>query len=291
MDIVCLRENLKKLIPDRFWLQYLFKRAMGYPLDLKAPATYNEKLNWLKLYDRNPKYIKMVDKYEAKKWAAGIIGEDHIITTYGIWNCFDDINFDTLPSKFVLKCTHDSGTVKIIRNKADMDLIKLKDYFNERMSRNHYWNAREWSYKFIKPRILAEKYVEDEITKELRDYKFFCFDGNVKFLFIASDRQKPNEDVKFDFFDKDFNHMTLRQGHPNSKILPEKPPHFEEMKILASKLSKDIPHVRIDLYEANGHIYFGEMTFYHFGGIVPFVPEKWDLEFGKMINLPQRKRT
>ena len=156
------------------------------------------------------------------------------------------------------------------------------------MNRNFYWWEREWPYKSVKPRIIAEQYMEDAATAELRDYKFFCFNGEVKALFIATERQKEGEEVKFDFFDADFNHLPVRQGHPNAQIAPEKPVTFAEMKRLATKLSEGIPHVRVDFYEVNGKIYFGELTFYHFGGAVPFEPSEWDKTFGDWITLPAK---
>ena len=158
------------------------------------------------------------------------------------------------------------------------------------MKKNLYWRAREWVYKDLMPKIIAEQYMEDEKTSELRDYKFFCFDGEVKMLFVATERQKQNEEVKFDFFDVDYNRLPFKQGHPNAKVLPEKPQCFDEMKELAAKLSKGIPHVRVDFYEVNGKVYFGELTFFHFCGLVPFEPEEWDFKLGSWIELPMEKK-
>lgn len=283
-----LVETFSPIFGDEKYLKLMFKYRMGYELNLENPQTYSEKLQWLKLYDKNPLYTKLVDKHEVKAYVASRVGSKYVIPELGLWDKPEDINWDTLPQKFVLKTTHGGGNSGVVvckdKNKLDKQLTIKR--LNESMKQDLYKDSREWPYKNVPKRILAEEYVEDAATQELRDYKFFCFDGEVKFLFVGSERQKPGEDVKFDYFDSDYNHLILRQGHPNSKVLPEKPSCFEEMKEIASKLSKGIPHVRVDLYEANGHVYFGEMTFYHFGGIVPFEPAKWDEEFGKMINLP-----
>ena len=289
--IATLIQRLNFLFADEMYLRLFYKYRMGHPLNLKAPLTYNEKLNWLKLNDRNPLYTKLVDKYEVKNYVAEKAGKQYVIKTLGIWDNPEDIEWDILPNQFVLKTTHGGGNSGVVVCKAKEEINKglIVNRLNEAMHQNLYKDSREWPYKNVPKRIIAEEYVEDEATKELRDYKFFCFNGKVEFLFIGSERQKPGEDVKFDFFDKDFNHLIIRQGHPNSKVLPEKPSRFEEMKELAAKLSEGIPHVRIDLYEANGKVYFGEMTFYHFGGVVPFEPEEWDITFGKMIILPQKR--
>lgn len=281
-------EVLSPLFGDKKYLELMFKYRMGYELNLLNPKTYSEKLQWLKLNDKNPLYTKLVDKHEVKSFVSEKAGSQYVIPELGLWNNPDEIDWDKLPERFVLKTTHGGGNTGVVvckdKNAFDRELAIKR--LKQSMRQDLYKDSREWPYKNVPKRILAEQYVEDTATNELRDYKFFCFDGVVKFMFVGSERQKPGEDVKFDFFDSDYNHLVLRQGHPNSKVLPEKPSCFEEMKEVASKLSKGIPHVRVDLYEANGHVYFGEMTFYHFGGIVPFEPAKWDDDFGEMIHLP-----
>ena len=258
---------------------------MGSELNIKKPQTYNEKLQWLKLYDRKPIYSTMVDKYEVKKYVASIIGEDHIIPTLGVWDHFDDINFNLLPNQFVLKCTHDSGTTIICKDKKKFDKRATREKIEKRLKRNYYWCGREWPYKNVKPRIIAEPYMENKTTHDMRDYKFFAFNGVVKALFIATERNSPGE-TKFDFFDADFNHLPFTNGHPNAEKVPSKPLKFEEMKTIASMLSKGIPQLRVDLYEVNGIVYFGEMTFFHWNGMVPFNPPEWDTVFGNWIKLP-----
>lgn len=272
---------------DEEYLKRLYKARIGRELNLSHPKTFNEKIQWLKLHDRKPIYTTMVDKYTAKQYVADRIGEEYIIPTLGVWDKFEDIDFDALPNQFVLKCTHDSGGLVICRDKSSLDKQKAKEKIERSLKKNYYWSGREWPYKDVKPRIIAEQYMEDTKTEELRDYKFFCFDGVAKALFIATDRQKEDEEVKFDFYDMEFRHLDFKQGHPNASVSPAKPETFNEMRQLAEKLSKGIPHLRVDFYEVNGKAYFGELTFSHFSGMVPFNPEKWDETFGSWIRLPE----
>ncbi len=273
---------------DETYLRMVFRIKMRKRLNLENPQTYNEKLQWIKLYDRQPQYTKMVDKYEVKKYVADVIGEEYIIPTLGVWDKADDINFDKLPNQFVLKCTHDSGSFIICTDKCKLNYQNTRNKLNSCLRNNSYWGTREWPYKKVKPRIIAEKYMEDE-TGELRDFKFFCFDGKMKALFIATDRSNPKVETKFDFFDEEFNHLPFTNGHPNALTCVPKPDGFEEMKKVAEKLSQGIPQSRIDLYNINGKIYFGEITFFHWSGLTPFVPEEWDYTFGSWIKLPQKK--
>lgn len=271
---------------DEKYLKKLFRYRMGYELNLDDPSTFNEKLQWLKLYDRKPEYTKMVDKYEAKLIVENVIGKEYIIPTLGIWNHFDEIDFDKLPNQFVLKCTHDSGGLVICRDKASFDRKNARKKIQKCLRQNYYRQGREWPYKDVKPRILAEQYMEDEETHELRDYKIFTFDGVPKALFIATERGSK-EETKFDFFDADFNHLPFTNGHPNADVMPAKPKTFEEMKSLAAKLSENIPQLRVDFYEVNGKAYFGELTFSHWSGMMPFNPPEWDKTFGDWIKLPE----
>ena len=273
------------LIPDKWYLQLLYRRVFDKKLDLRNPKGYNEKLFWMKLYDHRPEYTTMVDKFAVKKYVADIIGEEYIIPTLGVWDKPEDIDWDKLPDQFVLKCTHDSGGLVICREKEKLDLQSAMNKLRKSLKTNYYKAGREWPYKNVPRRIIAEKYMEDKSVGELPDYKFFCFDGEVKALFIGTER--GTGDVKFDYYDADFNHLDLMQLHPMSgKDLP-KPQHFEKMKELASMLSKGLPQVRVDFYNINGDIYFGEMTFFHHGAVIPFHPEIWDYTFGSWIKLPQ----
>lgn len=276
---------IRNAIPDRMYISIMYRYRMGKRLNLKDPKTYNEKLQWMKLNYHIPEYSLLVDKEAVKRKVAEIIGQEYIIPTLGVWTSFDDIDFESLPNQFVLKCTHDSGGIVICTDKRYFNMENARRTINKSMKTNYYKLGREWPYKNVVPRIIAEQYMEDYTTKELRDYKFFCFDGNVKYLFVASDRQK-DEDTKFDFFDADYNHLRIIQGHPNASVTPKRPKNFEQMKILAEKLSANMPHVRVDFYEVNGKIYFGELTFYHHGGWTPFDPEEWDRIFGDCLVLP-----
>ncbi len=278
--------HIDGLIPDKLFLQMLYRRVLDKRLDLNNPITFNEKLQWMKLYDRRPEYTTMVDKYAVKKYVADIIGEEYIIPTLGVWDKPEEIDWESLPDQFVLKCTHDSGGLVICRDKSKLDKPAAIEKLRKSLKRSYYKLGREWPYKNVPKRILAEKYMEDTSVGDLPDYKFFCFDGVVKAMFIGTER--GSGDVKFDYYDAEFNHLDLIQEHPMSGRNLTKPEHFDEMKQLASKLSKGLPQVRVDFYNINGAIYFGELTLFHHGGIVPFHPESWDYEFGNWIKLPEK---
>ena len=274
-------------ISDETYLKLVFRIKMGKKLNLKNPQTYSEKLQWIKLFDRRLEYTQMVDKYEAKYYVKERIGEKYIIPTLGVWDNANDIDFEKLPNQFVLKTTHDSGGIIICKDKSKLNIESAKKKLSKCLKHNFFWGMREWPYKNVKPRIIAEKYMEDE-TGELRDFKFFCFNGEVKAMFLATDRSNPNEETKFDFFDENFHHLPFTNGHPNAQKMFVKPDGFEKMKELASKLSKGIPQVRIDFYNIKGEIYFGEITFFHWSGLMPFNPEDWDYKFGSWINLSNK---
>lgn len=279
-------------LPDSVYLCLFYRFLMGKRLNLRNPKTFNEKLQWLKLYYRRPEYTTMVDKYAVKDYVASVIGSEHVIPTLGVWDKTKAIEWDKLPNQFVLKTTHGGGSegVIICKDKNKLDKKKVVEKLNVSLQQDVYQTAREWPYKNVQRRIIAEEYVDPVPgLNDLPDYKFFCFDGEVKALFVGTERQKEGEDVKFDFFDADFNHLPFKQGHENAAIMPSKPKNFELMKQLATKLSKGIPHVRVDLYDTGSQVLFGELTFYHFGGVVPFRPEKWDMWFGEMLKLPQTK--
>lgn len=271
---------------DRKYLETLFPLRVGYHLNLDNPQTYCEKLQWLKLYDRRPEYTQMVDKVEAKKYVSEIIGEKYIIPTLAVYDRAEDIDFDALPSQFVLKCTHDSGGGVICKDKTLLDRKTTVKKLKKFLKKNYFCKNREWPYKNIKPRIIAEQYLTDG-GGELNDYKFFCFAGVPKVMFIATERFNKNEETKFDFYDMNFNHLPFTNGHPNAYVRPKKPMRFEEMKSLAAKLSVNIPQIRVDFYEVNGNVYFGELTFFHWSGMKPFVPVEWDYKFGELIHLPE----
>lgn len=269
------------VLDDEKYLRIRFEAKMGYPLHLEKPLTYNEKLQWLKLHDRKEIYKKMVDKYEVKKYINRFVSDEFIIPTLGVWDEFDKIDFDTLPNKFVLKCTHDTGSVIICKDKKTFDKFKAKDVMESALKRNLYWLGREWPYKDIQPRIIAEKYLEDKSDGELRDYKLFCFHGVVKAMLIATGRMvSDGREACTDFFDEKLKHIDMRSGHPNSLIQPHLPDNYEIMKKIAEKLSSGIPHLRVDFYEVNGRVYIGELTFYHQSGTVAIEPLAKDIEWG-----------
>lgn len=271
---------------DEDFLKKQFKNVFGYELNLENPKTFNEKLQWIKLNDRQDEYTMLVDKFSVKSYVSKMIGEEYIIKTLGVWDSFDDIDFDKLPNQFVLKCTHDSGGLVICKDKQKLNIKAIRKKINSCLARNYYLQNREWPYKNITPRIIAEPYLEDQKTGELRDFKFFAFNGVVKALYIAKDRMNDQKETKFDFFDSEFNHLSIINTHPNAQMIPEKPQNFELMKKLAETLSSGIPHVRVDFYEVNGKVYFGEMTFFHNSGFIPFEPKEWDLVFGEWLELP-----
>ena len=278
--------DLANVLSDKTFIKIEYRNRMRKKLNLKTPQTFNEKLQWLKIYDRKPIYTTMVDKYEVKNYVADKIGDEYIIPTVGVWDSFDEIDFDSLPDQFVLKCTHDSGGLVICKDKSKLNKEKAKKKIELSLNRNYYYHGREWAYKDVKPRVIAEKYMEDKNSKDLKDYKFFCFDGKVKAMFIATDRFTQGVETKFDFYDTNFEHLPFTNGHPNAECVIEKPKHFEKMKELAEILSKGIPQIRVDFYEIDDEVYFGELTFFHWSGMVPFVPEKWDYVFGEWIELP-----
>lgn len=278
------------LLTDRYYLSRMYYYRMGKKINWNNPATYNEKLQWLKLYDRNPDYTSLVDKYEVKAHVIQLIGKEHVAETLGVWSSPDEIDFTTLPRQFVLKTTHGGGNcgVLICKDKTTWNLDEARKTLRHSLAQDLYRDSREWPYKNIQKRIIAEEYLEDFATGELRDYKFFCFYGIVKALFVATERQ-TREEPFFNFFDRDFKELEIKQGHPRSNKLFKRPAEFEDMIKMAESLSAGIPHVRIDLYVANGCIYFGEFTFYHFGGMVPFEPSSWDKTFGEWLKLPPTK--
>ena len=274
-------------LSDKEFLEKAYKALMGRSLNLLSPRAYTEKLQWLKLYDRREIYTKMVDKAQAKQYIYDVLGTDeYCIETLGVWDSVENIPFDELPNQFVLKCTHDSGGIVICKDKSKLNVDEAKRILNRGLNNSFYLRTREPQYKEVVPRIIGEPYVEDTKTGELRDYKFFCFDGKVKALFVATDRQKAGEPTKFDFFDLDYNHLPIINGHPNASIPPEKPENFSLMISIAEKISAGFPHIRVDFYEANGKPYIGELTLHHFSGFEPFVPDEWDYTFGSWLKLP-----
>lgn len=275
-----------KFMNDEKYLTKKYKLILKKNLNLDNPQTFNEKLQWLKLYDRKPEYTTMVDKYAVKKYVADIIGEEYIIPTLGVWNQFDEIDFDKLPNQFVLKCTHDSGGIVICKDKNKLDLKSAKKKIEKCLKRNYYWSSREWPYKDVKPRIIAESYMEDSKYGSLTDYKFFCFNGKMKCLYISIGSHTTKQ--KLQFFDRNFDILPIkRSDYLDFDKIPEKPFHLDDMIVLAEKLSRDIPHTRIDFYYIHNRIYFGEITFFTGSGFIPFTDKKWDYKLGSWLKLPK----
>ena len=269
--------------PDKMYLSLLYYLRFGKILDLKNPQTFSQKLNWEKIYDRNPLYTKMADKYEVKKHVANIIGDEYVVSNYGVWEKFDQIDFSKLPNQFILKCTHDSSGVVPCKNKASFDLKAAKQIIGRSLRHSYYLEGREWPYKNVRPRIIADMLLDDGRTGELQDYKWWCFNGEPKVMYITN--KGIAGQVYENFYDMEFNVLDIDHGFP--RIFPEydKPKEFELMKELAAKLSQDIPFVRVDFFDIHGKVYFGEFTFFDHAGLRPFVSEKWDNILGEWLNL------
>lgn len=283
--------NYRKMLnwlPDKVFLDAAFRARFGRKLDLKNPKAFNEKLQWMKLYNRNPVYTMMVDKYLVRNYVREIIGEEYLIPLLGAWDDPDKIDFDKLPMQFVLKCNHNSGLgMCICKDKNKLDIAKVKNDLRKGLKQDYYLTGREWPYKNVPRKIIAEKYMVDESGYELKDYKYYCFDGKVRIVMINSDRMSSLE-TKANYFDENYQPLDFVWGYENAKIPPAKPEKFEEMKSLAEKLSEGIPHVRIDFYQTPQGIFFGEMTFFDGSGFDAIEPIEWDYKIGSWINLPRK---
>lgn len=276
-------EKLSRFYSDRRYLEKMFPLQVGYPLNLDDPQSFNEKIQWLKLHDRKDVYTQMVDKSEAKKYVASIIGEEYINPTICLYDSVKDIDFDKLPNQFVLKCTHDSGGIVICNDKAKFDktaALQKLDFF---LHRNYFLFNREWPYKNVKPRILAERYLVDESGWQLKDYKVFCFNGEPKFIEVDYDRYVHH---KLNVYDLDWNYIDFYMtSHNDPNVIIEKPKKLELMLELCRKISKDIKFLRVDFYSIGDQLYFGELTFHPGSGFIDFYPKEYDWKLGKMLNL------
>lgn len=273
--------GLLNFLPDKIYLKWMFSAIVKEKLDFKNPKTFNQKLQWLKLYNRKDEYTKMVDKYLVREYIKEKIGEDYLIPLLGVYTHFDEIPFHELPNAFVIKCTHDSGGVVICEDKNHFDFEKAKKKINTCLKRNYYYRGREWPYKNIEPKIIIEKYMGND----LKDYKFMCFHGEVKCSFVCSNRN-TKEGLHVTFFDLDFHKMPFERHYPSSIEEIQKPIHYQKMLELSAILSKNIPFVRVDFYEIDGKIYFGELTFFPGNGTEEFTPRKYDELLGEWIILP-----
>ena len=274
---------------DAKYLKKKFRLTMGKSLDLDAPVTFNEKLQYLKLYDRNPLYSVLVDKAAVKTYVAQTIGEQYVVPTLGVWENPQDIDFEALPSQFVLKCTHNSGVgVCVCKDKAAFDMENAKAALARGLQKNYYLAEREWPYKEVAPRILAEQYLENSAASGLIDYKIHCFNGVPRLVLVCNDRFSASG-LTEDFFSPAWEHLPIKRPNiPNAATPAAKPEKWDDMLALAEKLAKDIPFVRVDFYFAGGRFYFSEMTFFPAAGFAPFEPESWDKTLGDWLTLPDK---
>ena len=269
-------------ISDKTLIKMQYKFKIGKNLDISSPKTFNEKIQWLKLYGNLQNYSHLVDKYEVRKYIAETIGEEYLIPLIGVWDRFDDIDFEELPNQFALKCTHDSGSVIICTNKSAFNIKETKNKLNKCLKRNFYYPTREPQYKNIKPRIIGEKYMVDESGIELMDYKIFCFNGEPKIIQVNYNR---NIDHRLNFYDTEWNYISiqLKPHLTDPTKLIDKPNNLDKMLTLAKTLSKNYPFVRVDFYSINDKIYFGELTFTPNAGYKEFEPEEFGVQLGNLM--------
>lgn len=271
-------------LTDKKYLEYRFLSEMGYKLNLKNPQTFNEKLQWLKLYDRNPEYTKMVDKYEVREYIKEKIGEEYLIPLIGVYDKFDDIDFDKLPNQFVIKCNHDSGGLIICKDKNRLDIETARKKINRSLKTNYYYSGREWPYKNVKPRIIIEKYMEDSNKSDLIDYKLFCFNGIPKIVLVCSERFSSSNMCET-WFDMNWKLIDMTESGHRVDSTISKPKQLKKMVELSKKLSKNIPFIRVDWYEIGDKLYFGELTFYPASGFEKFEPKEWNKKIGDMLSI------
>ncbi|KNZ42032.1 ATP-grasp fold amidoligase family protein [Acetobacterium bakii] len=269
-------------VPDRFYLKLQYRHYFGKELNLDNPVTFNEKLQWLKLYDRKPEYTQMVDKYEVKNYIKETIGADFLIPLLGVYNNFDDIDFAVLPDQFVLKPNHTSGNVYICRDKSTIDYQQLKSDVDGWLKRQYFWVHREWPYKNVKPRIICEQFISENDTVP-DDYKVLCFNGKAKLIEVHSDRFGNHHQ---DFYNGKWHKMKISQGFNTSDQRLEKPRAFDQMIAMSETLAREMNHVRIDWFIVQDKLYFGEITFFDGAGFEPFDDEENDMLLGNFINLP-----
>lgn len=275
-----IQTGILNKLPDVPYLKLSYFVKMKEKLKLNNPEKFNEKLQWLKLYNRNPKYTKIVDKYRVREYIAEKIGAQYLIPLIGVWDSPYDINFESFPNQFVLKCNHDSGGLSICRDKKNYDINKAKKKLSESLKRNLYYYGREWPYKNVERKIICEQYLGDNPN----DYKFFCFNGKVEYILVCSDRFSK---LKETFFDRDWNIAPFKRPGINIDNNIIKPNNLEKMIELAEELSEGEPFLRVDFYEVDNKIYFGELTFYPASGFSKFYPEEWDFKLGNLIKLPE----
>ena len=288
LGYIILSKN-PKLFSDKFYLKFMYNFFLGHRLDLKNPKAYTEKCQWLKLYDRKPIYTIMVDKYLVKEFVKERIGEKYVIPCYGVWDAPDEIDYDKLPKQFVLKCNHDSGSVIIVKDKSTIDKNEISRKLKYYLGQDYYYGAREWPYKNVKRKILAEQYIESLGKPESIEYKVTCIGGKVKFITICKGIAHSSYDVRTnDHYTPEWEQLDFYVNYKPSGIKWERPVFADEMILLCEKLSAGTPYLRVDWYVVDGKLFFGEMTFYTWGGMCSFTPEEWDYKLGEMLSLPQK---
>lgn len=274
-----------KSMSDERFVRKSFELRMGKKVNLENPVTLNDKLQWLKLHDRRPIYTIMADKYRAREYITEKIGSEYTVPLYGVWKNVDDIDFDSLPDSFVIKCNHDCGGLSICRDKNTFDVESAKKKLSRSMSRNYYTIGREWQYKNIKPVILAEKLLFNSDGSPLVEYDFFCFNGNVRMVSCAWGERDRGEVHYNDFYDEHFNRLDLNCYYPSSDVIHEKPVWFDQMKELAVKLAGDRAFLRVDIYVCDNRPYIGELTFHHWGGMGAYEPIEWNSTLGSWLDI------
>ncbi len=280
-------KKLFNWIPDPLYLKLVYWTETGQKLNLENPKSYNEKIQWIKLYDRRPEYSTYADKYAVRNYIASTIGEEYLIPLLGVYESVEEIPWDEFPEQFVLKCTHGSGSNILCMDKSKLDINSAKKKLEKWMKKNWYWFGREWAYKNIKPRIICEKFMVDESGIELKDYKIFCFNGKAKIIQVDYGRFTNH---KRNLYDTEWQYIPASIKLPTDpNVVIKKPSKLETMLKLAEILAKDYPHVRVDFYSINDKIYFGELTFYHGSGFEKFEPEEFGLTMGNLIELPVKK--
>ncbi|MBR3802128.1 MAG: glycosyl transferase [Clostridia bacterium] len=281
-----LKGKYSCIFPDKIYIKKVFELRAGKKLNLHNPQTFNEKCNWLKLYDRKPIYTIMADKYLARQYISERIGGSHLIPLVGVWDRTDDIDFESLPDKFVLKCNHDNGVI-ICHDKTKLDFSATVTELNKKLQRNYYKKHREWPYKKIKRKIICEKLLENSNGTPLLEYNVFCFNGIPKFFKVGSILSDGT--LAKDFYDINWNYLDMKTGAYAGDIFP-KPLHYDDLLEIAKKLSAGTTHVRVDFYDCDNTLYNGELTFFSNGGHMNFSSEEWNYIWGQELELPKKRR-